>query len=303
MKQFIIKIIACGLLLVIVDSGVCYTHGKIFGNLPDKTSMVSTIYQSLFKKSADILILGSSSANHHYNSMMLEDSLKLSVYNSGLDGRDMVYFDVVLQSTLDRQIPKYVVLDISPGHINGSWINRIGDTKLYYRKNNAVTKYYDNETGWQQKLKLKSSLYRYNKTLSYLIRVRLDRPNVLKGYAPLYGNKEGFEKYVTSDFSVNSVELKHLDSIVDICKSNNIKLILVQSPQENENSAFDNWIVSYTSEKGILLITENKNPYYYEHPELFYDGSHLNADGADLFTNQIIKRIKCIINYNNDERN
>jgi len=291
MKQFVIKGIACFALVVAIDVAIGYTHGKIFGNLPDKTSMVSTIYYSLFKKSADVLILGSSTANHHYNSKMMEDSLGISVYNSGLDGRDMVYFDVVLQSTLERKKPKFVILDIGDAHLNGNWINRIGDTKLYYGKNEAVTRYYDEETDWQQQLKLVSSTYRYNKTLSYLIRVGLDKPNTLNGYAPLNGNRATFERTETKQFTADPSELKHLNHIVSLCQENDITLILVQSPQSDDNIIFDKWIEEYATEQHIALIQENKNEFYFDNPSLFYDGSHLNSEGANVFTKRIINTI------------
>lgn len=291
MKQFLIKFLCCGALVVAIDLGVGYTHSKIFGNLPDKTSMVSTIYYSLFKKSADVLILGSSTANHHYNSKMMEDSLGMSVYNSGLDGRDMVYFDVVLQSTIKRQIPKYVLLDIGAVHLDGSWIDRIGDTKLYYGENEAVTQYFDKETDWQQRLKLLSALYRYNKTFSYLIRVKIDQPNTLNGYAPLPGIRESFERDFDINFCVDSRELSHLDNIVSICKNNGVDLILVQSPQAYDNTKFDSWIIEYTKKNGIRLFQENKDNFYYNNPDIFYDGSHLNSAGADAFTKRIVNKL------------
>lgn len=299
MKQFIIKFLCCGVLVVVIDLGVGFIHSMIFGSLPDKTSMVSTIYYSLFKKSADVLILGSSTANHHYNSKMMEDSLGMSVYNSGLDGRDMIYFDVVLQSTMERQIPKYVILDISSVHLNGSWINRISDTKLYYGQNVPVTNYYNKETDWQQKFKLCSALYRYNKTFSYLIRVKLDAPNVLNGYAPLVGNREGFEREYDNSFVPDVKELTHLNNIVDLCKKNKAKLFLVQSPQALDNVAFDEWIKIFTSKNGIILLQENMDVYYYDNPTLFYDGSHLNSQGADVLTRRIIELINNENNCNN----
>lgn len=294
MKQFIIKFLCCGALVVAIDFAVGITHSRIFGNLPDKTSMVSTIYYSLFKKSADVLILGSSTANHHYNSKMMEDSLGMSVYNSGLDGRDMIYFDVVLQSAIHRHIPKYVVLDIGSVHLDGSWINRISDTKLYYGESEPVTHYYDTETDWQQRLKLHSALYRYNKTLSYLIRVKLDAPNNLNGYAPLAGNRTGFEWEVKSDFKLNSIELAHLDNIVSLCKKRKVTLVLVQSPQALDNVDFDEWIANYASSHGISILQENKDAYYFDNPALFYDGSHLNSKGADEFTKNVISEIQML---------
>ena len=299
MKQFLIKFFCCGALVVAIDFGVSFTHSRIFGDLPDKTSMVSTIYYSLFKKSADVVILGSSTANHHYNSKMMEDRLGMSVYNSGLDGRDMVYFDVVLQSTMERQVPKYVILDISSVQLDGSWIDRISDTKLYYGRNIPVTNYYDNETDWQQRLKLYSALYRYNKTFSYLIRVKLDASNVLNGYAPLEGNRGQFEREYVYSFVPDAKELAHLNNIVELCKNNNTKLVLVQSPQASDNIEFDKWIDRYASEHNITLIKENVNSYYFDNPTLFYDGNHLNSQGANVLTGRIIEVIKCNIENNN----
>ncbi len=294
MRQFLIKFLCCGALVIAIDLGVGYTHSKIFGNLPDRTSMISTIYYSLFKKSADVLILGSSTANHHYNSKMMEDSLGMSVYNSGLDGRDMVYFDVVLQSTIKRHVPKYVLLDIGSVHLDGNWIDRIGDTKLYYGVNEAVTQYYDNETDWQQRLKLISALYRYNKTFSYLIRVKIDQPNTLNGYAPLYGIREPVEKVFVDNFSVDPKELNHLDSIVSTCKNYGVELIFIQSPQALDNINFDSWIIDYSNKHGIKLLQENNDCLYYDNPGLFYDGSHLNAEGADIFTKRIVEYLNLL---------
>ena len=294
MKQFIIKGIACLALLAAIDVAVGYTHGMIFGNLPDKTSMVSTIYYSLFKKSADVLILGSSTANHHYNSKMMEDSLGMSVYNSGLDGRDMIYFDVVLQSAIQRHVPKYVVLDIGAVHLDGSWINRISDTKLYYGENEPVTHYYDTETDWQQRLKLMSSTYRYNKTLSYLIRVAIDNPNILNGFSPMKGEMKIITRTTNNVFHVDSVELCHLNNIVSLCENNSINLVLVQSPQANDNVAFDKWIEDYSKKQNIELIEENKNAEYYKRPELFRDENHLNFAGANKFTSAILKNLKML---------
>lgn len=291
MKRFIIKFLICGLLVVAIDVCVGITHRRVFTSFPDKTSMVSTIYQSLFEKQADVLILGSSTANHHYNSKMMEDSLNMTVYNSGLDGRDMVYFDVVLQATLERCTPKYVLLDIGVPHLDGSWVNRISDTKLYYGSNNAVTRYYNTETDWQQKLKLISSLYRYNKAFSYLIRVYLDSPNDLNGFAPLKGHKEDIKPLKVSGFSLNDNELKHLDNIVSLCKKDGIILFFIQSPQAEDNTDFDEWMSNYALNKGVKLIQENKNSLYFNRTELFYDGSHLNSEGADVFTVNIIREI------------
>lgn len=292
MKQFIYKGIAILLLVVLIDVAVGAVSGKIFTSLPDKNSMIATIQQSLFKKKADVLILGPSTANHNYNALMMSDSLGMNVYNAGLDGRDMIYSDVVLQSYLDRCDLKAVLLDIGPVQLDGSWIDRIHDTKPYYGINKHVTDYYDNETDWQQRLKLLSSLYRYNKTLSYWIRVQIDPVNNSKGYAPLYGRAESINPSMANCFEVDSTEYSHLKNIVDVCAQRNIWLVLIESPSESMNTTFEDWIKRFCLLNGVELLGKESFEDFYNHPEWFKDANHLNSDGADVFTKIIISKIK-----------
>lgn len=291
MKQFLFKGIAILVLVALIDVAVGAVSDKIFTNLPDKNSMMATIYQSLFNKKTEVLILGPSTANHNYNSMLMADSLGMDVYNSGLDGRDIIYSDVVLQSYLKRCKLKKVILDISSVQLDGSWLNRIHDTKPYYGLNDAVTNYYNTESDWQQRLKLLSSLYRYNKTLSYWIRVQIDPVNTTKGYSPLSGVDDCLEWNNEDSFSVDTAEYKHLMNIVNVCKKVNTKLILVQSPKAGTNPVFDKWISDFAKIHGITIIKENVNRYYRQHPELFKDENHLNSEGADVFSKHIVEQI------------
>lgn len=265
---------------------------KVFTSLPDKNSMMATMYQSLFKKKADVLILGPSTANHNFNSMLLSDSLGMDVYNSGLDGRDMIYSDIVLQSYMERCKLKKVILDISDVQLNGMWLDRVNDTKPYYGLNTAVTHYYKNETDWQQQMKLFSSLYRYNKTLSYWIRVQIDPVDHSKGFAPLTGNADVMKWSKSQQFKVDSTEYMHLMNIVNACRNNNIELLLVQSPRGNDDTEFDTWIDQFAKKNNLSLMSENRNIYYKNHPEFFRDINHLNSDGADVFSKRICSFLK-----------
>jgi len=287
MKQFLFKGSAILILVALIDVAVGAVSDKVFTNLPDKNSMIATIYQSLFNKKTEVLILGPSTANHNYNSMLMADSLGMTVYNSGLDGRDMIYSDVVLQSYLERCKLKKVILDVSTVQLDGSWLNRIHDTKPYYGLNDAVTKYYDNETDWQQRLKLVSSLYRYNKTLSYLIRVQLDPVNTTNGYSPLSGVAESLKQNTSSSFRLDSIEYSHLMNIVSLCRNNNIELILVQSPKYSNDVTFDKWIDQFAAMNNLALLPENRNDYYRNNKKFFKDDSHLNSDGAVEFTKRV----------------
>ncbi|MDE3212752.1 MAG: hypothetical protein KGM98_05915, partial [Bacteroidota bacterium] len=63
---------------------------------------------------ADLLIFGSSTANHNYYPDSIEKNLRLSCYNTGRDGMSIFYFYAVLKSDLKRYTPKVVILDFFP---------------------------------------------------------------------------------------------------------------------------------------------------------------------------------------------
>ena len=46
------------------------------------------------------------------------------------------------------------------------------------------------------------------------------------------------------------------------------------------------------SQKDLGLLTWNGDTAFTNHPELFYDMTHLNAKGAEVFTRDFIKRVK-----------
>ena len=288
MKQFIIKCVSGAILLLMIDLAVGFTHDRVFTDLPDTTSMWSTIYQSLFKKCPEVVILGPSTANHNYNPQLLTDSLKMETYNAGLDAHDIVYCDVVLNSMLDRTDVKEVILDVGESQLDGKWINSsIADTKIYYKRSPEVTKYYDNETDWQQRLKLRSNLYRYNQSCYNLVHILLNRPDTLNGFRPLVGQNADFIRKESYQFSIDSTELRHLENIVATCKNRGVNLLFVQSPRETNNIAFNNWITAFSKSKGVPLYNEDANGFWESHHELFYDGAHLNSEGADEFSRKI----------------
>ena len=54
------------------------------------------------KVNSDILIIGSSRAEHHYDSQIFEDSLNMSCYNSGEGGKFIFYYDAVLKCAFEK---------------------------------------------------------------------------------------------------------------------------------------------------------------------------------------------------------
>ena len=111
MRKFILSLLF-GLFLVIigdyaVGSALEYFYFKTSSGLLQRTTF------ALEETEADILIFGSSRANHHYDTKIIEDASGLSAYNTGRDGNYIFFQNALLKSILKRYNPKQIILDFS----------------------------------------------------------------------------------------------------------------------------------------------------------------------------------------------
>ncbi|HXS59927.1 MAG TPA: hypothetical protein VN703_03845, partial [Candidatus Sulfopaludibacter sp.] len=66
---------------------------------------------SIEKTTANVLIFGSSAANHDYQTNTFTKRLDTSFYNTGRDGISIFYEYAVLKAILKRYTPKIIILD------------------------------------------------------------------------------------------------------------------------------------------------------------------------------------------------
>lgn len=294
MKSFIAKAAIIVILLVCIDFSIGYILDYFFTDLPRRESETSMIYRSLFTEETDNLVLGPSSAMHHYNPTIISDSLGGRSYNAGIDGRDIILADLFFCSIRDRSDLNNVLIDISK-YMDGRWKYRLSSIKQYYGRHPYVTKYFD-EGNWQQKIKLTSNLYRYNGSLHSLISLLLlDKPeDKTNGYRPLYGTSESFKRDTVSAFCLDPEEQIHLQNIVNVCKKDSIQIFLVVSPHCSIDISFSEWLKDFAVNNGVRVIWEGDDVFWYNNEGFFKDSNHLNSEGADIFTQRIVSKIKKI---------
>lgn len=105
----------------------------------ESSSQYRTTY-SIEKTKADILIFGSSRANHHYNPDVFDNRMNLSYYNVGRDGNFIFYHYAVLKGVLKRYSPKIVILDFIHGEFrqNQDSYDRLSSLLPYYRSHSEM---------------------------------------------------------------------------------------------------------------------------------------------------------------------
>ena len=255
----------------------------------------------LLEKSRDnLIIFGSSSANHHYNSSILEDSLKVSVFNAGRDGVDILFNFAIFNSLIKRHIPKVIIFNLSPNELSTELkYDRLSGLLPYYEKYPEMKKVIYLKSDFE-KIKLFSKIYPYNSTLlgifngiSKVTGVKTD----IKGFIPIYGNIDTLNCIEKSFQEFQQIDQNRVNALIEIsetCKEKGILLILIVSPVFNINSN------ETPSIKIIKSISESKNILFYNFINdkrfnkktiYFKDIGHMNYYGANTFTNIVLKQI------------
>ena len=286
------------LLVAIVDFFVGKTGDYLVKKLPDYgDNLIVKPHYALQKAQGDILILGSSRAEHHYDTKILQKKFpNLTIYNAGQHNQGMNYALCVLQSCLERQIPKMVILDCEPEVLSEEITASNSTLKLYYNENNNVKKRL-NDT-FKDKILIKSGFYRYN---SVILKLFLDSrlPNTqdtLMGFEALEGAFDtALLKYEEKHFSsLLDSPISDFKKIISLSRQYNFKLYICISPyyyHQNENSLPYITLKRICKENSVTCFDYMNDKYFDSAPQLFHDINHLNEKGAQIFTEKLSDKI------------
>lgn len=255
-----------------------------------------TINSSL-KESADILILGSSRALHHYDSNVISTKTGISCYNTGLGGYGIFYNYAILSETIKKKSPRIVILDLSPNVIvDDQSYNKLNTLLPYYKSHNSFKEIIELDSKFS-KLELVSSMYRYNSILYDLIRDNfVNKTNINNGFIPLLEvmNVNGFKASSLEMKEIDPNKLRYLEKIIDLCSNNGIKLIGVISPTylkyDLQNTIIQDLQKIFVS-KDLEFYDYSDFSDLYKKPQYFKDQLHLNNVGAKIFTNDLSRKL------------
>lgn len=271
---------------------------KAIRNVKDVGLNQTNTAQALFSRKADILILGSSRANHSFDCKIMHNELGLSCYNAGRDGMNIMYDGMILFSYLERYIPKLVVLDLNASMLDDSWNETWKEMLCFYGMTEAIDEVINNLANPIEKFKLQSNIYRYNKTWEWLLKAKYSQEqSFLDGYRPMpvQHDSPGTVDSVNQTFKADKNNLEMLDKIVKRCKDRGIQLIITYSPSLIVDSGnFAQFLLDYGRKNRLVVFDWNGDVNYSSKPAWFYDKTHLNEDGAKYFTKDFLAKLKSL---------
>lgn len=300
MKKFVCKVGLFFLLIAIVDIVFGYTMGAI--TIRIDIGGAGRDNYICEKMTDDVLIFGSSRAEHHYNAQMISDSLGVSCYNAGEDGCGIILAYGRLLMILERYTPKTIIYEVTPAF---DYLNGEDNLKYLYRLKQRYDMPGVDSIFWNvdptERYKMTSGMYRHNTSflqnlIVYFFRISTD--NGVKGFRPFYEEMDTMKiKTDKKDYDskegyiYDSTKIHYINKFLE--KTKDIKLVFVVSPMwYGQDTLVLEPIKQICEKRNTYIIDFSNNPKYVHHNEFYKDGGHLNARGADEFTKDLIIELR-----------
>lgn len=290
------------ILVIFADVLIGIVADRIMNKLPNYSGQLAKDNFRLHRLDTDIVIIGSSRGSHHYVTKQLNDSIDryvgrhYSLYNAAIDGKFANSNSCAAEAIIARYSPKLVVYDISEGQIIGNKVADIEFSSPFYWSDTIVRRYLDN-LGLREKLLMKSSLYRYNGKIFRIVFSFVEQVPFDDGYEPLYSSKidtlttDKQTKNISEVKPLNTYSTNNFENVLKKYSTKNVPLIIVCSPCFRPNN--NNLRLKALCDKyNIPFIDMCNEAYFNNHPNLFSDRTHLNDDGAHIFTALLFEQLK-----------
>jgi hypothetical protein len=296
--RFIGKLLLILFIIYIFDFGIGKVLKVFYLRLED--GLYGQITYCIESTSADVLILGSSRANHSYVPEVFEEG-PYTCYNAGRDGSFVLYNYALFKAVITRYTPKKIIIDISPDELSYSAAEyeRLSLLLPYYQSHPEIRDIIDLR-GPLERVKHISSVYFYNSLVFQVVRGTLPNGKVkvqdMKGYQPLQ-KKMKYDKIDTVKIDPGNTDENKISALKDIistCHKKNIDLVFVYSPiwKITKDGYCNQIITKLCTENGIKYIDMSNLPDFINRPDYFADISHLNEEGARVFSKMLKNRLK-----------
>jgi lysophospholipase L1-like esterase len=301
-KHFISAFIFFIVILVCADRLLGFILDKLFFSEQGKLSY------ALNECIDDIIILGASNAEAHYDANIISDSTTLSVFNFGSGGQNIYYHYAILNTILKHHTPKVVILELGgidylvtpPRWDKEQLPSSLGP--LYFHCD-TVSNIID-AISPSEKCKYLSRIYPFNSTVDDIIYSFLKGNNNAqiknKGYVPI---KESFHLLTLTEEDLQGKEfdtakIEYIERFIELCKSQNIKIIIVRSPAYYiKTTNYSNLVYERLNKRiGIEIWDYEQDSSFLSHREYFKDALHMNQRGATIYSQIIAKRLKKELN-------
>lgn len=304
MKKFIYTILIMLALVIAGDWGLgCWLRYAYTHTSHDEIGRLNMICDSV---TADVIVLGSSRALHHYVPSIVTDSTGLSCYNCGFENEGIVFHYALLRMLQQRYSPRLVIYELTYDYdiqflyerpVNLKHIHTMADLRC----RDSILASVD---PWER-VSMLSHIYPYH-SLAFTIMASqkpsiYDSPQVDNGYIPQFKQMRHSSDWQFQpqklDDRIDELKLGYLKKLI---AENAGHLLVAVSPRYLSPEDDIYGIVEDLCRKhGVPFVCMMSDPIISRDITLWEDDGHLNHTGAQAFTRKMMPHIKQILTQNN----
>lgn len=248
---------------------------------------------------AELLVLGASRGVYDYNTIMMADSLDVTCESIAMEGMSVISQFISIKKAVAGGKTNTVLYDLSQVQLSDDWVlSQMSRYYPFYWENEDVRSFIDEQQGKKMRCLLSSSFVQYNSMLfDILYTGYMRKADDNNGYIALeYTGEECVLDSTDNDVGpliLNPTGELYLQKIVDVCKENNVRLILCDAPRMKcSNQQFDNYLKAFAEKNQIEFWNYSDFEPILSDLRYFYDPIHINGPAADIFTKDLIDRLR-----------
>ncbi len=298
MKRYITYIIIFFSAVFVVDRAVGLACDYLYSHAKGGDSKHT--YDVFNNVTADIIILGSSRAVHHYVPTIIEDSTGLSCYNCAYDNQGIINMYGRYKMIAKRNKPKYVICEILPSLDIYKDVDDIKYLNSFkpFRDNPELAEIIKDYSPIEY-FKTNSYIYRYNTSIFQILKdyIQTGRYYKGKGFSPSKGKMnyqpEPFREVVGE---IDTLKVRYIHKLVEATKKDGVNLIFTASPRYGaDNDGSFALLKDICKNDQIPFITYYTDSFLNRNKVYFKDRSHLNDTGAYKYTKCFSKTLKLFL--------
>lgn len=249
---------------------------------------------------ADVMVFGSSRAQHHYDPESFEEFTS-SFYNTGKDGQGIFYSWAILKTLLNRsKSSKIIVLDINPHEFakNQDSYDRLSELLPYYHEHDEIKEIVNLKSRFE-KYKAISNLYRYNSKILTIIKDNLlpTDDDMKNGFEPMETSDINLEMTEVDDQNViDSLEVEAFVGFLEDAKEAGHEVYVFVSPvyRRYRNGITTSLRITeeICKELDVPFFPYHKDSVFLKSPSYFSDPTHLNQTGARVYSDDVCNKIR-----------
>lgn len=306
----LIKITAFIALLFVFDRLI----GKKLDKKYDETHQgnIGVIGHVIQNPTEDMIIYGPSLAVHGMKPDIFTNTLGYSCYNSGRESSQTQYAYITMQWSLQKHIPKLIVLVTSPKELQwraSETPEKVLSSMLlpYVSRDTSFKNMTANLLPTETRLASISKLYAYNSLILPVVmhfgESKAKIEDIKNGYQPFYNSERKTDTMPAYEYNdpdmVEATRVK-FEALVKMVHDYNVPLIVVEAP------LFVQKMPESKSEKEVERVCNKYNvPFWsyvadssFQKPEYFHDNVHMTDAGATVFSKAVASRIKEYLTQN-----